>query len=140
MERISLQELVAINNTPKAKALVVKYGYEPAKDYEDLTYKLFRLIKDYRDEGLKDLAELHPHKDLILNYFGKTECECDNKPLKIRKRIGKKYSNFAFEDDYLDVTGDSENKEEKTIDNIGKYMPMIAIAGIFAIAIVSLKR
>ena len=40
MEKISLQELIAINNTPKAKALIIRYGYEPAQNYEDLVYKL----------------------------------------------------------------------------------------------------
>ena len=39
-QRISLQELVAINNTPKAKALLVKYGYKPARSYNDLIKKL----------------------------------------------------------------------------------------------------
>lgn len=139
MEKISLQELIAINNTPKAKALIVKYGYEPAQNYDDLIYKLFRLTKDYRKEALKDLADLHPHKELILNYFQRPECTCQNQPEKIRKRIGRRYSNFEYSDDYIDVEGDKNNLENK-INSIEKYMPMIAIAGIFALAITSISR
>jgi hypothetical protein len=139
MEKISLQELIAINNTPKAKALIVKYGYEPAQNYDDLIYKLFRLTKDYRKEALKDLADLHPHKELILNYFQRPECTCQNQPEKIRRRIGRRYSNFEYSDDYIDVEGDKNNLENK-INSIEKYMPMIAIAGIFALAITSISR
>ena len=137
MEKISLQELIAINNTPKAKALIIKYGYEPAQNYDDLVYKLFRLTKEYKSEALKDLAELHPHKDLILNYFQRPECDCQ-KPEKVRKRIGRRYSNFEFSDDYIDVEGSNNNLDNKS--NIEKYMPMIAIAGIFALAITSISR
>ena len=138
MEKISLQELIAINNTPKAKALIVKYGYEPAQNYDEI-YKLFRLTKDYRKEALKDLADLHPHKELILNYFQRPECTCQNQPEKIRRRIGRRYSNFEYSDDYIDVEGDKNNLENK-INSIEKYMPMIAIAGIFALAITSISR
>ena len=49
-ENISLQELIAINNTSKAKALVVKYGYAPARNYNDLIQKLFRLTKEHRED------------------------------------------------------------------------------------------
>jgi hypothetical protein len=138
MEKISLQELIAVNNTPKAKALIIRYGYDPATSYDDLIYKLFRLTKDYKKEALKDLAELHPHKDLILNYFQRPECDCQ-KPEKIRKRIGRRYSNFEMSDDYIDVEGDKNNLENK-VNTIEKYMPMIAIAGIFALAITSISR
>tara|TARA_R110002153_G_scaffold128236_1_gene276205 strand:- start:289 stop:705 length:417 start_codon:yes stop_codon:yes gene_type:complete len=138
MEKISLQELIAINNTPKAKALIIRYGYEPAQNYEDLVYKLFRLTKEYKKEALQDLAELHPHKDLILNYFQRPECDCQ-KPEKIRKRIGRRYSNFEMSDDYIDVEGEKDNSDNK-VNGIEKYMPMIAIAGIFALAITSISR
>jgi hypothetical protein len=137
MEKISLQELIAVNNTPKAKALIIRYGYDPAQNYEDLVYKLFRLTKDYKQEALKDLAELHPHKDLILNYFQRPECDCQ-KPEKIRSRIGKRFSNFDLSDDYIDVEGN--NNLENKVDTLKEYMPMIAIAGIFALAITSISR
>jgi hypothetical protein len=67
-QNISLQELIAINNPSKAKSLVVKYGYRPARNYNDLIQKLFRLTKEHREDALKDLVDIHPHKDLILHY------------------------------------------------------------------------
>ncbi len=138
MENISIQELIALNNTPKAKALIVKYGYDPARNYDDLVYKLFMLTKDYKEEALKDLAELHPHKDLILNYFGKSECDCDEKVKSIISRFSnKKYSNFEYADEYIDFNG-SKNKSDES--KIKEYLPMVLIAGIFAIAITSISK
>ena len=67
-QNISLQELIAINNPSKAKALVVKYGYRPARNYNDLIRKLFILTKEHREDALKEFVEIHPHKDLILHY------------------------------------------------------------------------
>ena len=67
-QNISLQELIAVNNTPKANALIVRYGYRPARSFNDLIHKLFQFTKEYKEEALKELAEIHPHKDLILNY------------------------------------------------------------------------
>lgn len=67
-ERITLQEIVAMNNTPKAKALLVKYGYSPARSYDDLIKKLFRFTNEYKHEALEELSKIHPHKDLILSF------------------------------------------------------------------------
>jgi hypothetical protein len=65
---ISLQELIAVNNTPKAKALITKYGYRPARSYNDLIQKLTLFTKEFREDALKELVDLHPHKELILHY------------------------------------------------------------------------
>ena len=67
-QKISLQELIALNNTPKAKALIVKYGYKPARSYNDLIKKLIIFTREHREDALKELVEIHPHKELILNY------------------------------------------------------------------------
>lgn len=138
MERISLHELVAVNNTPKAKALVIKYGYEPARSYDDLVYKLYRITKEYREEGLKDIANLHPHKDLVLNYFGEKDCKC-NEPLRVRKRLNKRYSNFEFSDEFIDAEG-SNQLLKKSTDTFKEYIPLIAVAGLFALAITSISK
>jgi hypothetical protein len=67
-QRISLQELIAVNNTPKAKALIVKYGYKPARSYNDLIKKLTVFTREHREDALRELVDIHPHKDLILGF------------------------------------------------------------------------
>jgi SNF2 family DNA or RNA helicase len=69
---ISLQELIAINNPSQAKALVVKYGYTPARNFNDLIQKLFLLTKEHREDALKDLVDellQNGHKALIFSQF-----------------------------------------------------------------------
>lgn len=132
-ERITLQELVALNNTPKAKALVIKYGYSPAKNYDDLIYKLFRFTKEYQEDALRELAELHPHKDLILQYNCKpmatdkkleAPCQCPNCRMK---RGEGTFSN-----------ADGSNFKLETMK---EWLPMVAIVGIVsAILVTAIKN
>ena len=120
-ERISLQELIAYNNTPKAKALIIKYGYQPAKSYKDLMYKLFRLTKEYREEGIKELAKLHPHKDLILNY-NMPIVKQEEQPVKTKSRNG--FSNFEYADEYIDFTGSKNTDNKIDLNSLNQYLPL----------------
>ena len=139
-ENISLQELIAINNTSKAKALVVKYGYRPARNYNDLIQKLFRLTKEHREDALKDLVDIHPHKDLILHYAmpvpvvteNKSNCDGDNL-CPVCKANQNKYMNFEGEV--------SNNKTNSNVNSDWKSMlPIIAITSLVtATLVVALK-
>ena len=149
-ERITLQQLVAYNNTPKAKALIVKYGYKPAKSYNDLTYKLFRFTKDFKEEALQEIAKIHPHKELILNYECKTpeiekvevltskntksnfegewgdECQC--RECRKKRMMGmQKFMNFEGENNMPQIKTPEGNPSIMTM------FPLIAISGIVAI-------
>ena len=143
-ERITLQQLIAYNNTPKAKALIVKYGYKPAKSYNDLEYKLYRFTKDFKQEALKELANIHPHKDLILNFECKqekvdqpevitsndvksnfegdwgNECQCAN----------CKRERFMQSQKFLNFEGD----KQQTQPTLATMFPLVAISGMVAIA------
>ena len=139
-ENISLQELIAINNPSKAKALVVKYGYRPARNYTDLIQKLFRLTKEHREDALKDLVDIHPHKDLILHYAmpvsvvaetksnangdNTSDCQCPSCQLA---RV-KMYSNFEG------------NETDPTKQNVKDYIPMILIGGFVSIMVIGILR
>jgi hypothetical protein len=139
-ENISLQELIAINNPSKAKALVVKYGYRPARSYNDLIQKLFRITKEHREDALKDLVDIHPHKDLILHYAmpvsvvtetksnangdNTSDCQCPSCQLA---RV-KMYSNFEG------------NETDPTKQNVKDYIPMIVIGGFVSIMVIGILR
>ena len=135
-QNISLQELIAINNPSKAKALVVKYGYRPARSYNDLIHKLFQLTREHREDALKDFVEIHPHKDLILHYAmpvpvatetksnangdNSSDCQCPSCQIA---RI-KMYSNF-------------EGNQPNSNDNLQNYIPMILIGGLVGLIMIS---
>lgn len=133
--RISVQELVAYNNTPKARALVARYGYQQPQNYDELIQTLLVFTKDYKKEALEEIAKLHPHKDLILNF------NYDNLRTEILKECpsnhNQRYSNFEYER-YIDAEG--SKKDTSTKDNFEKYLPLIAVAGIFALAITTISR
>ena len=150
--RISLQELIAFNNTPKAKSLIVKYGYEPSRNYDDLVYKLIRFTKEYKDEALQELSNIHPHKDLILNYNeleNKTEKEekssFDNEECKCRlcrqKRIeeDKKYINFEGEINNI-IKSTELNTQKKQEINIKEILPIVAVASITTILMFTILK
>jgi hypothetical protein len=136
-ENISLQELIAINNTSKAKALVVKYGYRPARNYNDLIQKLFRLTKEHREDALKDLVDIHPHKDLILNYAmpvpvvteNKSNCDGDNMCPVCSAKAKEKYMNFEGEVSN-DKTNSNVNSDWKSM------LPLIAITSLVTASLV----
>jgi hypothetical protein len=135
-ENISLQELIAINNTSKAKALVVKYGYRPARNYNDLIQKLFRLTKEHREDALKDLVDIHPHKDLILNYAMPVPVVTENKSnldgdnmCPVCKANQNRYLNFEGEVSN-DKTNSNVNSDWKSM------LPIIAITSLVTASLV----
>lgn len=73
MEKISIQEYIAYNNRPMAQKMLVKYGLKPAKSPIEMERKLISLTRDYKEEALREFANIHPDKELILKYADKEE-------------------------------------------------------------------
>ena len=65
---IPLLELIAVNNTAKARNLLKKCGKEDAVSYADLESRLSDLYAGAKDklEIEMEFANIHPHKDFIL--------------------------------------------------------------------------
>lgn len=51
---------------PELRRLVVKYGLPPAKNEQDLWRKTNYLVAKFQKEMLKDIAYIHPDRELIL--------------------------------------------------------------------------
>ncbi len=52
---------------PKAQSILAKYGYEQAETETDLAHKLSSLVMNVGESALKDIAMIHPDKELILS-------------------------------------------------------------------------
>ena len=142
-EKISIQELIALNNTQQAKNLIKKYGYKPARNYDDLIQKLYRLTKEYREDGLKEMANLHPHKDLILNYFCVSEpkskaegnlninenCMCPSCQISRLKMAG-----------YSNLSGDDEKTKNNNFDKIAPFIAPITLGLFMGIVLTSIMK
>ena len=140
-QNISLQELIAINNPSRAKALIVKYGYRPARNYNDLIQKLFRLTKEHREDALKDLVDIHPHKDLIIHYAmpipvvteTKSNCDGDTMCSVCTAKAKEKYMNFEG-----DVA--SNNTTPNVNSDWKSMLPLIAITSLVTASMVIILK
>jgi hypothetical protein len=70
------------NRQPELRRLVVKYGLPPAKNAKDLWRKVNYLVAKFKGEVLKDIADIHPDKDLII-WNESTKVSSDNVPKSI---------------------------------------------------------
>lgn len=66
--KITLPTIIAYNSTAQAQKLITQHGYPRAKNVRELEVRLAQVIKEFGDEGLREIAKIHPHKDLILQY------------------------------------------------------------------------
>ena len=163
MEKISIQEYIAYNNRPMAQKMLVKYGLKSAKSPMEMERKLISLTKDYREEALRELANIHPDKELILKYADRgTEekkcgfCGCSGFD-------GDNSSSFCgcsgFDGEnrssFCGCSGfNGENKKENTNNNLEATPPtqtgnmflksenlgVVLVAGLLAVTIVALSR
>jgi hypothetical protein len=140
-QNISLQELIAINNPSKAKALIVKYGYKPARNYNDLIYKLFRLTKEHREDALKDLVEIHPHKNLII-HFTEIESNCDGQQMCPVCKEKEQQKNMSFEgtinEPIVETKQLPKNTNATSNINLISVMPIIAITSLITATMITL--
>jgi hypothetical protein len=145
MEKITPQQIVAIDSMPQARALIIKYGYAPATSVDDLIYKLDRMVAEHGEVALKDIAEIHPHRDLIGYYLEqdirkeisslpKEKCSCTSI---------KKKSSFEGASNNGNTSNLSNQNNESTI--LSKTLMSnntLIIGGLFALAItvIALKK
>lgn len=120
--KISFIKYVAYNNTPEARRLIVKFGQMPAKNIQELEARLAYVVKEFKQEALSAIANIHPDKDLILQYAGKSQmtgqhgngeyvysnaCGCDSHSCNGKCKCKKdEHSNFVtnYRSDVYDPT------------------------------------
>lgn len=81
-KKITLAGLLANTATGKSRLLLKRHGKEDAVNHEDLEHKISMLYAETSDKKAleKELAEIHPHKELILKYCApKPELQDDSK-------------------------------------------------------------
>jgi hypothetical protein len=147
MEKISIQEYIAYNNRPMAQKMLVKYGLKPAKSPVEMERKLIALTRDYKEDALREFANMHPDKELILKYANREEkksnaCGCSG--------FDGEYSSFCGCSGFdgvkptpaptntpaLATTPTPTNGMFLKNENLG----VILIAGLLAVTIVALSK
>ena len=64
---MNVYEYIADNNPREANYMLSGYGYKKTQSKREISENLKSLVRKNKKEGLKDLADIHPDKDLILS-------------------------------------------------------------------------
>ena len=101
----------------------------------ELVKQLFRFTKEYREDALEEITKIHPHRDIILNYAN------NDGYIKDESRVKGKFSAFEMEEN-IDFTGGKSNDSspKNTMQTINDYLPLIAVAGLFALTITAISK
>lgn len=82
MSNITIYEYLAYNVPNDCVSLLERYDIVSAQNESELIEDLKAFVRQYKEEGLKELADIHPDKDLISElanlstpYNGKAESE-----------------------------------------------------------------
>lgn len=95
--KISLAELLSTNNPKESMQLVSKYGLTPSRNSLGLEKQINYLIRKHKATILTELADIHPHKDLILTSL-KSKFE------------GDEFSNIESQEKVVEKNDESKNK------------------------------
>ena len=127
-----------------AQKMLVKYGLKTAKNPMDMERKLVSLTRDYKEEFLKELANIHPDKELILKYADKKDeksnfCGCSGFD-------GEKTCSFCgcsgFDGVKSTESKPTEPKPTESKNSVFKNenLGIILVAGLLAITIVAIAK
>ena len=89
-EKITIYEYVASASPAEAHFLINKFGkYRKARDERELAYQLRDFVRTFGENGLRELAKIHPDRDLI-------EIDCKScAEAKAKAKESEKHSNFV---------------------------------------------
>jgi hypothetical protein len=66
---MSVYQYIAQSNPDAANQLCNKYGYFEIKDLDELAYLLELIVAQGKEQQLKDVMELHPEKEVLVELF-----------------------------------------------------------------------
>ncbi|MES2287569.1 MAG: hypothetical protein V4547_17880 [Bacteroidota bacterium] len=106
--RITIMELLAVNCTAQSRALLDKYNAPQPKNYEDLKDKLAELYTNCPDKKQleKEFAEMHPHKEWIIDYVAPAPVKADIKVEPVKTEQVTK----VLDDGYYNMHGPSNQR------------------------------
>lgn len=111
----TLLSALAYGSPDDSQKLVIKYGGDKAKNYEDLEYKLAQIYANSPDkiEIERQFASIHPHSKFILKYLSPKKVDQPLEPI-IEKKIvtdegTKNVKSIVVHDGYENAEGNIKN-------------------------------
>ena len=88
---MNVYEYIASNNPREANYMLSGYGYKKTLSKREISENLKALVRKNKEEGLKDLADIHPDKDLILSLIEDKVTVSANEQMNFAGVSGQEY-------------------------------------------------
>ena len=122
--KITFYEYLASSVPSDAHFVINKFdNYRRARDKRELEYQLKNFVKQFGQNGLNALAEIHPDKELLA--INCKSCKQMKDKEKFKEEIGKKFHN---------VEGDIEKQTKVLRDEQIKNANILIFGGMILIA------
>lgn len=80
---MNVYQNIANTNPDAANDVCKKYGYYEIRSIDELAYSLQCIVADEGESSLKEIMQLHPDKDVILELF---ETKCEENPVIMEEK------------------------------------------------------
>lgn len=107
----TVYDYIATSDPIASKQLCESYGYTVTNP-QVMSQNLKHLVNNEGEIALKSLMDLHPDKDIIIEFFGKKE---DNKSECGCQRQNNYRNNDFRMESYYNANGNAESSEAKTL-------------------------
>jgi len=97
---MNVYEYIADNNPREANYLLSGYGYQKTTSKREISDNLKALVRKHKEDGLKDLADIHPDKDLILSLVEDKVTVSSNEQMNFAGVSGQEYVQNLQTDNY----------------------------------------
>jgi len=97
---MNVYEYIADNNPREANYLLSGYGYQKTTSKREISDNLKALVRKHKEDGLKDLADIHPDKDLILSLVEDKVTVSSNEQMNFSGVSGQEYVQNLQTDNY----------------------------------------
>jgi len=86
ISEMNVYEYISYSNPDAANDICNKYGYYEIKSIDELAYLLQSIVARRGETAFKEIMELHPEKNVVLELFEKKIENPEPKPLMEQKR------------------------------------------------------
>ena len=108
MEKITIYEYLANNVPADAHFTINKFGnYRKARSPQELEYQLKNFVKQYKENGLNALAEIHPDRKLL-----ELNCESCNSKSNFSNMNGKEHLQ-EMPSRFINMSGNDQLRKEQ---------------------------
>lgn len=127
----TVYDYVATTNPRESKSLCESFGYRVTNP-ETMSQNLKTLVNNEGEQAVKSIMEIHPDKDIILEYFAKPKEKEKSKPCG----CGNKSESTKLMEQFLNANGKQDNKSEAQALATNTNTIIFASALVLAVAII----